>query len=277
MMIKVSQHSATQVQCNTPIQSQSLRPTRTSNQSASGVENLIFACNLRDDPLPCANKEAQMISNVLAQRGSASHVQLGGNASELAELLLVFRPKRFFFCGHIDSVYKNDTTTLCFTEVEGKPSVVDPIVVAEMLCNCASLELVVLNGCYSEQLGRMLTAGGHSQHSRPIPSVVCWSTLVLDEAAWVLCRSLCDALSHMREGPLGQDSYSAAFEHGKLRVLSQTSADGIQMYKWGNPKQQNSSQPWLAGEPILLSASPDIGKHNCQEHSGTFTAPAAFR
>ena len=45
-----------------------------------------------------------------------------------------------------------------------------------------SLELVFLNGCRSERLGRALLDAG-------VPTVVCWSTLVADGAARVFART----------------------------------------------------------------------------------------
>ena len=68
------------------------------------------------------------------------------------------------------------------------------------------LELVFLNGCLSEALGRALVAAG-------IPTVVCWSTRVHDQASRIFGRTFFQAVAESA-------SYADAFDKAKLAVLT---------------------------------------------------------
>lgn len=72
-----------------------------------------------------------------------------------------------------------------------------------------SLELVVLNGCESLELGKMCREAG-------VPVVVCWETEVADEAAYLFARGFFGALG---QGGRAPDGYAHAFKAGVEAIL----------------------------------------------------------
>ena len=70
------------------------------------------------------------------------------------------------------------------------------------------LELVVLNGCESLELGKMC-------HEAGVRVVVCWATKVNDEAAYLFARGFFGALDEDGRAP---DGHARAFEAGKEAI-----------------------------------------------------------
>lgn len=103
--------------------------------------------------------------------------------------------------------------TLGFTSPEGDMVMVPPEDVIEMLASHSirrggKLEMVVLNGCQSEPLGRALRDAG-------VPYVLCWKTLVPDAAANLAITTF------FREMHAGR-SFESAFIASKRALLFKT-------------------------------------------------------
>jgi len=147
---------------------------------------LIVACSPTVSPLPHALSEA---NEVAAKCSGVVEVKIGGTANELCTLLQ--RPtRRWLFAGHADAPSPGGDTslpkTLGFTHPDGRLEVVRPedlvtIIGLATPSHGGCLELVVLNGCCSEPLGR-------AAHNAGVPSVVCWQTQVWDPAARIFFR-----------------------------------------------------------------------------------------
>ena len=89
---------------------------------------------------------------------------------------------------------------------------VDPTVLSAILGVYAPepLELVFLNGCRTDQLGRACYAAG-------VPTVVCWETRAANQAASIFSRCFFEAVSR-------GDDYPRAFEQAKHGVSVVTRA-----------------------------------------------------
>ena len=119
--------------------------------------------------------------------------------------------------------------------------------------NGGTLEMVFLNACCSESIGRALVAQG------AVPYVVCWQTLCEDKAARLFARAFFHACA------LGLD-YVAAFDKAQLAVSSITirGRDGNQtaqpMYELRDPLTQTNdpNAARAAGVPMLLSSGMDM-------------------
>jgi hypothetical protein len=168
------------------------------------------------------------------------------------------RYRSFLFTGHGDAQLEGLTPTLGFTGLDGGLEAVHADSLAELLGSHSprvtggTLELVFLNGCYTEDTGRKVHAAG-------VPHVVCWQTRVHDKAARLLASSFFSALSSSR-------SYAQAFEHAisalKLATRPGKLADGIPssvpIFEIRDPvlpprAETNFSPPPVAtGVPLLL-------------------------
>jgi hypothetical protein len=121
------------------------------------------------------------------------------------------------------------------------------------------LELVVLNGCDSLELGKMCREAG-------VPVVVCWATELQDEAAYLFARGFFGALGQDGRAP---DGYARAFEAGKEAILKKRRrvlrADGaveeeVPYFEIADPRQARelptarptAELPKAAGIPQLL-------------------------
>ena len=112
------------------------------------------------------------------------------------------------------------------------------------------LELVVLNGCCSEPLGR-------AAHNAGVPTVVCWKTSVEDSAARIFTLAFFTALENGR-------STADAFDDAKTAVMCVTWKGEIaglttmvpkyELRGRGTPTAMTSvyPTPWPAGIPVLI-------------------------
>merc|ERR1712093_960879 len=118
------------------------------------------------------------------------------------------------------------------------------------------LELVVLNGCCSEPLGR-------AAHNAGVPSVVCWETQVWDPAARIFTLALFTALENGR-------SVADAFDDAKAAVGCETHDGDIpgpgpngrissqvpkyELRRPGSPTKMTDQnpEPQAAGIPVLI-------------------------
>ena len=216
---------------------------------------LIVACSPTISPLPHALSEA---NEVAALCSGLVEAKLGATADELR--ILLQRPtRRWLFAGHADASSPGSDTslpkTLGFTRPESELEVVGPEVLATILGRATPshggcLELVVLNGCCSEPLGR-------AAHSAGVPTVVCWETKVWDPAARIFTRAFFTALEDGR-------STADAFDDAKDAVMCVTHPGQIaglrtwvskyELRRPGTPTAMTSvsPEPWAVGIPVLI-------------------------
>ncbi len=180
----------------------------------------------------------------------------GGDAERLRASLKEARVRRFLFSGHADAKVPSGggERSLGFTKPGGELETVPPQTLAELLGEHAvghggALELVFLNGCNSDSLGRAVHAAG-------VPHVVCWQTQCADGAARIFARTFFQASAQ-------GCTYEQAFEEAKRGVLGTTrraAASGgprVPMYELRarhTPPQQSflHPSPIAAGIPVLL-------------------------
>ena len=112
------------------------------------------------------------------------------------------------------------------------------------------LELVVLNGCCSEPLGR-------AAHDAGVPSVVCWETKVEDSAARIFTLAFFTALE---DGRSTADAFAAAktavgfvTHPGQIAGLA-TLVPKYELRRPGTPTAMSSVSPapMAAGIPVLI-------------------------
>ena len=221
-----------------------------------------------------------------------ARIERGGSAVELQEKLIAGKGcyRYFLFCGHGDAPLPPRqrrkvegegegegveaegveavegegeeagrwATTLGFTDgTTGELTLASPDAIAKMLSE-QGLELVFLNGCCSEPLGRML-------RERGVPHVVCWGSKALDAAARKLSSTFFGSLGGGRDQP---SPLHAAFRaatsavmlvHGRWR-------DGVNatMFELRDPggespeSMRRRGPPYPAGVPLLLSVDGDL-------------------
>ena len=171
------------------------------------TELLMFACSPVAHELSEALPEAMNVASVCNWRlGVEMDIHCGGDAEQLRAALCDSRVRRFLFIGHADAESGGEKT-LGFTKPGGQLETIHPPQkLADMLGSHATahggaLELVFLNGCCSEQLGRAI-------HQAGVPHVVCWRTKCRDDAARLFSKAF---FSTHRQGK----SYVTAFEEAK--------------------------------------------------------------
>lgn len=167
---------------------------------------LIYACSPSHAPLANVVVEAD---DVMAQ---CDAVASSGSAERLRQTLVNMRPRRFLFAGHADAKL-NGERTLAFTDDKGRLSVAEPDALASMLRSVRQhrrdvLELVFLNGCSSEALGRAV------REQAGVPWVVCWRTACNDEAARFFSVKFFQVLNRA--------TYRDAFEQAKSALQLHT-------------------------------------------------------
>jgi len=153
-------------------------------------ELLVFTCSPDKCPLPQSDDEAAEVSQYCP-----AAIRRGGTAADLQTCLIEHETRRFLFIGHAASTTSAGTggvrreRTLCFTgarEVGAgqhcatiRTAANDDVAAmlgAVSTSHGGKLELVFLNGCFSEPLARAVCAAG-------VPYVVCWRTRAADSAA----------------------------------------------------------------------------------------------
>ena len=181
----------------------------------------------------------------------------GGDAERLRASLKEARVRRFLFSGHADAKVPSGggERSLGFTKPGGvletisSPDTLASLLGAHAPRHGGALELVFLNGCNSDSLGRAVHAAG-------VPHVVCWQTQCADGAARIFARTFFQASAQ-------GCTYEQAFEEAKRGVLGTTrraAASGgprVPMYELRarhTPPQQSflHPSPIAAGIPVLL-------------------------
>ena len=163
---------------------------------------LIYACSPSLAPLANVAIEADEVMI------HCDAVVSSGTAERLRQILVNMRPRCFLFAGHADTKL-NGERTLAFTDDRGGLCVAQPSALSSMLHDVRqgcpdALELVFLNGCCSEVLGRAV------HEDAGVPWVVCWRTPCNDEAARLFSVKFFQAL--------GRAGYRDAFRQAKSAV-----------------------------------------------------------
>jgi hypothetical protein len=174
---------------------------------------LVLCCTPKDRTLALTNakKEADQLESLLApsctKLESCTAEQLRCQMRDATRTPV----KGLVFIGHADACLASQPT-LGFTNEQGGLDAVLPETLAMMLSTHipprGCLELVVLNGCRSMQLG-------HALHVAGVPFVVCWETVVDDGAA----RKFGEAFFRAVRDKSG---YESAFEAAKTAVCTIT-------------------------------------------------------
>lgn len=204
-----------------------------------------------------AHKEAIGISNNCLP----AKIVDGGSAMELHKELQAGcgRYHTFVFTGHGHE--GEHDKTLIFTEGDAV-SAPNATTLACMLGE-SNLQLVFLNGCNTEDLGRQVRAAG-------VPNVVCWRTECEGSAASLFAQAFFEAVKNERSFPA---AFQEALKHVKLKTrdacgdAGERLANQVPHYEFRAPadppmKPEGFVQtpigkfplPYAAGVPLLLSA-----------------------
>ena len=157
--------------------------------------------------LPDVESEAGAIQEIFGNRA-----ELHGNISVARLEALLHGRKILFFAGHGDAMLQGEPK-LSF-EQNGQ---LDSVSVDELVATvrphviAGHLELVVLNGCNTERLGAALC------ERAGVPNVVCWKSLLHDQAGRIFSEEFAKALA-LQDWPRFLDT-SAAYEAACKAVL----------------------------------------------------------
>ena len=165
-------------------------------------ELLVFACSPVACALPEVMQEAREVRDIMDKLATKSQTKpcevCSGTADDLRLELAAVPTRRFLFSGHANLEWpRGGRKTLAFTGLDGKIHKVNANTL-EGLFGVSSaggsqgealdqLELVFLNGCQSEELGKAVCKAG-------VRTVVCWRTKVVDEAARKFATSFFQAV-----------------------------------------------------------------------------------
>jgi len=152
---------------------------RSSPRNDEPRDLLIFSCNPKACALPGLDDEAHAVQRAYPRDADVRQVR-NLDPNELRQELCTRPPRAFMFIGHAN-IELEGQRTLAFTDRRRELVAVRPATLASMLgqfspARGGPLELVFLNGCESEALGKAVRKAG-------IPNVVCWRTLVENGAA----------------------------------------------------------------------------------------------
>lgn len=188
----------------------------------------------------------------LQQAVRNSFVSMAGTANTLQQQLRNTPPKWFSFSGHADGKFKGENT-LAFTTASGDIAKVAPKHVASLLAECRRLEVVVINGCSSLELGQAIRNEG-------VPVVVCWRTQALDAAAALFNVRFFAALVDAQAQVMSlRERCAHAFEAAKRAVEIRSDASGALMYElrdpepdiaWQQSQMRNSDPPLTKAPPL---------------------------
>eukprot|EP00966_Prymnesium_polylepis_P128363 2968669-Prymnesium_polylepis.1 len=157
---------------------------------------------------------------------------------------------------HGDARTRDDETTCVFLADGGQMQAPDPQALADLLGahskgRGGSLELVFLNGCCTSKLGEAV-------HKAGVPCVVCWRTVVNDEAASKFSEAFFDELDRVGD-------YRKAFASAKNHLELHCGASGNlgrRAYAFKNPRHPGDKAfcdamgQVAVGVPELICAEP---------------------
>ena len=167
--------------------------------------------------------------------------------------LLNTPPRWFLFSGH------GDGEVLTFTTGEGAVANVEPGILASILSSCRRLELVVLNGCETLEIGNALAEAG-------VPVIIAWSTKIMDQAAGIFSVALFHALRLAREDTPGDEVYSRAYDQAKAAVETYL-VKGKRQFELRPPDEREEAVARLeAGLPLGAGVPKLLQNHESQMH-----------
>jgi len=213
---------------------------------------LIFTCSPTGAQLGGLDAEVADIAQHLPLDADIRH-QRGGDPDLLRQYLLHKPTRVFIFAGHGNVPSGNPYSyTLGFTNPVGGLVMPDPQIIVDLLKSVK--ELVILDGCKTESLGGHLCDAG-------VPAVICWRTLVHNQAAPTFMAAIFEFLK------LGHD-IAAAFGHAKnilntmmrpVHTTTLTHPTLPHVNRWAlvdpevaQPPPLYTPPPDAAGVPVLL-------------------------
>jgi hypothetical protein len=218
------------------------------------VDFFFIVCSPNVSPLTNALPEAQASAACVERAGLTALVwpERPGQSCSLSEvnrLMLQRRPRVVVFIGHADAPHATSRErTLGLTDDFGRLVLMNPETIDRVLKGASKRpELVFLNGCYSVDRCKVLSAPEYK-----IPSIG-WSTQAADAAAKIFALALLESLlesmcSLGEEQPIPRRALHAAFEHGKTSVVAAPR-------RLASPK--GTSDMWALVDPELSLRNPD--------------------
>ena len=191
--------------------------------------------------------------------GDTLVVGLVPDAEVLRCCLQRFTPRLLLFIGHADATATNTRLTLGLSAPNGGLVRMLPDTLAHITAACASLELIILNGCRSAEVAEACCCAV-ALHKRVL-AAISWRTILLDEAAATFSRAVLEHLA--TAGPAGVlDAAAAAFEQGRLAVVAKRNREGTEKYALDDPFKYRQPDGTVhgrlpdgrmaVGEPLLL-------------------------
>ena len=236
-----------------------LPPNMSLARKASGLGS-VMRCRVLVTPcalsLSCIANEAAHIERAL---GADCSVRYGLSADELNEALRGCR--EWIFCGHSNAKFQGDNT-LAF-DSQGDISVlpVDTIV-GIVKQHRDTLRCVLINGCNSLFLAHRLVEVG-------VPCVICWETMVRDDAAAFFGEAFAIALARGDDHRAAFDSACSAVKSvQQLGNLDNGKRAHVPKFEFADPEslefasartygRSDQSGGWAAGIPRLIPESFD--------------------
>jgi hypothetical protein len=227
------------------------QPVSVTRQPTKALDLLIVTCN----PFPEGKQNLAAIGDetkkLLSVMGEDALAKSAVSPNQLGDLLRLNPARRFIFCGHADAPIHKGYPTLCFHSDSGGPAVVEPTTLCnamEGIAKSGFLELIFLNGCKSLQLGEALS------RIPGLKCIVCWETIVADEAASIFSVAFFKAVQEsISQGD--KPDYSAAFDLAASEVLCQTRPGTL-------TSGLNTAVPkWELREPVIKDGK-DVSKPN---------------
>ena len=193
-------------------------------------ELLVFACSPTVKPLYEVEKEAEEVKGIMDKLAKKLQTKpckvCNGTAADLNAELTAVPTRRFLFSGHADFPSRGGHKTLAFTNPNGSINKVKSRILKNLFRVSSvggsqggaldQLELVFLNGCESEKLGRAVCKAG-------VPFVVCWETKVVDKAAREFATNFFQAVG---KGHLPERAY----KHAVMAFQTQKDPDSGKRY-----------------------------------------------
>lgn len=240
-------------------------------------ELLAFACSPNESPLANAGNEIIQVRDAM-QLGDEERVKLffGGTLALLRQALRDCPAKRFLFAGHADLGHPDAPygNTLAFTVPGGggvlntppRPEEIADLLFEFSVANGGLLDLVVLNGCDSYELGQKVFQKG-------ISTVVCWGTKTLDPGGRLFAKSLFQELAR-NETPYDSFTHAVDAVAEKYVIEGQHPLPSPGMGEAARDAltKDPSGRKQRAGVPVLLTKT---GNYTVDISGAVITLPAS--
>ena len=215
------------------------------------IDYLVIVCSPRVAPLRQALVEAHTVAALVEGAGMSALVLHDGLLFTVKRAMMLCRPRVVVFVGHANVKSVNgQRTTLGLVDSTGQLLDMRHETMVEVLASSDRLELLVLNGCCSEDVCTEVSR-------RFGVATAGWRTLTADVAAKVWSIGLVERL--VRDaGPLSRSNVLAAFEHGRRSVEVVANRSGRSQWAIADSAEgkQLPGGAWAAGVPMLLAPLP---------------------